>query len=104
MVVERPRTVDDFISEAAIKHGVSATVMREVIKCESMYQNIQSLIPANGPNGREDSWGIVQIHLPSHPSVTRAEALNKEFAANFLAEKLSKNQGYLWTCHRNLYK
>jgi len=102
-VVVKP-TVSSLITKYASKYGVSEAVMRKVIDCESQYQNIQSRIPkASGPNGREDSWGIVQIHLPDHPNITKAQALDKEFAINFLAKNLSTGKGRMWTCWRKYY-
>jgi soluble lytic murein transglycosylase-like protein len=93
--LKAPRSVDSLIVEYSLKYGVSATVMRQVIKCESGFNP-----KAVGDGG--NSFGLVQIHLPSHPYVSRAQALDPEFAVLFLADKLSKNQGYLWTCYRKL--
>ena len=50
----------------------------EVIKCESNFRNIQSEIIKNGV--REPSFGIAQIHLPSHPDVSMEQALDEEFS------------------------
>lgn len=71
--------------------------MREIIHCESSGNP-----NAIGDNGQ--SYGLAQIHLPSWPDISKEQALDPEFAINFLAEKLSKNQGYLWTCWRMLIR
>jgi len=53
------------------------TILR-VLKCESNFRNIQSEIIKNGV--REPSFGIAQIHLPSHSGVTMEQALDEEFS------------------------
>lgn len=88
-----PRTILELINDSAMKYGVKASVMHTVIKCESGYN----------PNAVGDfgkSYGLVQIHLPSHPEISKAQALDREFAIDFLAKKLSTHQGRMWTCFR----
>lgn len=53
------------------------TILR-VLKCESSFVSEQSRIYKNGV--REPSFGIAQIHLPSHPDVTKEQALDEEFS------------------------
>lgn len=76
-------------------YNVSPIIMKQVISCESGWN-----INAIGDSGK--SFGLVQIHNPSHPSITQEEAINPEFAINFLAENLSKGRGSMWTCYRKL--
>lgn len=94
---QAPRTIDELIHDSALKYGVSESVMRTVIRCESGFRP-----NAIGDHGH--SFGLVQIYLPAWPSITREQALDPEFAVEFLAQKLSNQQGYLWTCHRLLVK
>ena len=84
------------IDTMATKYGVSSEVMNVVIKCESEY-NIKAL----GDGGK--SRGLSQIHSYYHPDVLDEEAYNPEFAIEFLAEKLSKGEGYLWSCYNMNY-
>lgn len=65
-------------------YGVSGYQMERTIECESRFNNVQSSAYQNGV--REDSWGIAQIHLPSHPDVSREEAMNEEFAIDWMAK------------------
>lgn len=51
---------------------------------------------------REKSYGLVQIHLPDNRDVSYREAIDPDFALNFLAEGLSNGYGSRWTCWRNL--
>lgn len=55
------------------------TILR-VLECESNFVSEQSRIYKNGV--REPSFGIAQIHLPSHPDVTKEQALDEEFSIN----------------------
>jgi len=83
------------IAEIAIKYEVSQETITKVIACESGYNP-----NAIGDGGK--SFGLVQIHLPSHPTISKEQALNPEFAVDFLGKKLSEGKGNLWTCYRNL--
>ena len=94
-VSEPPKTIEQLIDDKATEYQVSADLMRKIIHCES----------SGNPNAVGDggySHGLVQIHLPSHPYVSEGQALNPEFAINFLAENLSKGKGAMWTCYRML--
>lgn len=85
--------------------------MDKVISCESGYNpTIQSHHrykkdrPHEGvvAGQREQSFGLVQIHLPAHPNVSYQDALNPEFSVEFLAKKLSRDAGSHWTCYNQL--
>lgn len=94
-----PERIDREIDTQAEKYNVSAETMRKVIQCESTGSTtIQSHWVKNGE--REESYGLVQIHLPSHPHVTLEEAQDPKFAIEFLAKHLAQGQGKLWTCFR----
>lgn len=68
----------------------------QTLKCES------SLNPrAIGDHG--NSYGIAQIHLPSHKDITKEEALDPEFAIGWTAYQFSLGNHNQWTCYRNLY-
>lgn len=74
--------IDSIISEYAT--GTKAYRMKKTIYCESFYNNVQSYIVSNGV--REPSYGLSQIHLPSHPSVTKEQALDVRFAIWWMSE------------------
>ena len=83
--------------------------MNSIISCESGYNHlIQShhkYTTTNAPKGytvgdRERSFGLVQIHLPVH-DVTMAQALNPEFAIDFLAKNIAKGRASMWSCYTN---
>jgi hypothetical protein len=90
------------ILQKSAEYGVDPVVMIDVIRCESGFiEDVQSRLYYK-TGGREQSYGLVQIHLPHHPTVTYEQAIDPEFAIDFLARHLSEGKGYLWTCHRNL--
>ena len=80
-----PARIEKEIDEQAEKYGVSASEMKRVIKCESQGSTtVQS--HWRRPDGtREQSFGLVQIHLPAHKDVTKEEAQNPEFAIEWMA-------------------
>lgn len=88
--------IKDRIKHYAELYSVSEEVMNVVVKCESSYNP-----DALGDGGQ--SRGIVQIHGPSHPTISDAQAYEIEFSLNFLADNLSKGQGRMWTCYRKFY-
>ena len=65
-----------------------------IIACESNWKNVQSGIKKGGI--REDSWGIAQIHLPSHPTITKQQALDYEFAVGFIIDNIKAGRIGMW--------
>ena len=77
-------TLEDEIYRVAKEYGVNGYQMYRTIECESKFKNIQSQVFKNGK--QELSYGLSQIHLPSWPKVSKAEALNESFAIHFMAK------------------
>jgi len=50
---------------------------------------------------REQSFGLVQIHLPAHTNVSKEQALDPEFAIDFLAKNLAQGRGAMWSCYKS---
>lgn len=108
VVAQEPATIDPVVKVAIQKYAdqykVSSTEMYHVLKCESGFNSIQSRVPSiKGPNGREDSWGVAQIHLPAHPTVALEEAMDPEFAIEWTAQQFALGKQTMWTCYRTLY-
>lgn len=53
--------------------------------------------------GREESWGLVQIHLPDHKDITKAQAINPHFAINWMRDEWLKGNAWEWSCWNALY-
>lgn len=98
-------TLDPLIAYYADKYSVSYVEMYKTIECESGFDPlIQSLHKdPTGPNGREDSWGLVQIHLPAHPTITREEATDPRFALDFMAKNFAAGKASMWSCYTKIY-
>ncbi len=83
--------IDEIISRYAT--GTKAYQMKRTLFCESVgFQNVQSFVVTNGV--REPSYGIAQIHEPSHPQVTREQALDPEFSIKFMSDNWGKVAWY----------
>lgn len=49
-------------------------------------------------NGKqEQSYGLSQIHLPSHPDITHEQATNPKFAISWMASELSLGRAWQWS-------
>lgn len=91
-------TVRDYIVEQARLRRVSTELALEISECESAFLPQQSHYPdENGPNGREDSWGIWQINLPGK-NITRAQAMDVEFSTNWALDQLKQGNAHIWSC------
>jgi hypothetical protein len=49
---------------------------------------------------REESYGLVQIHLPAHPTVSKEEAQDPTFSIVFLVEHIKAGKAKIWSCYR----
>lgn len=78
--------IDRLIAKYAT--STKAYQMKRTLYCESHYRNIKSMLD-------EESYGIAQIHLPSHPNITKEQALNPEFSIQWMANNwTTKWYGY----------
>lgn len=90
--------------------GLSEGKMREI---EGVIggDGVNKLCP-NGESGwhpdavgdKGTSFGLVQIHLPAHPHITKEQALNPTFALNFIVDEFLLGHERKWTCWRVMYK
>ncbi len=102
-VVYSTSTAEAIVRSYAIFWGVSGDEMWETTVCEnpSLDPKKQSSYYKNGV--RENSWGNSQINLFWHPEVTKEQAQDPFFAANFMGKYFSEKKQSQWTCHRQLY-
>ena len=75
-------TIIRYIYDEAPKYGIDPDEVAHTIYCESKFYNVQSAVVKNGV--QEPSWGLAQIHIPSHPNVTVEQALTPTFAVDWM--------------------
>ena len=97
LVISAPITtisldVNSLIRNAASKYGISYTDLYKTLYCESRLNP-----DAVGDHGT--SFGVAQIHLPAHPDITKAEALDPTWAVNWAAQQFSTGGAGQWTCY-----
>lgn len=103
-------SIDEEITQAAKKYGVSHTELYDTLECESAHFTVldgQSFVkdPA-GPNGRENSWGIAQFNLPTDlttadgRTITMEIAITPEEAIDTAAYNFSIGKAARWSCYR----
>jgi hypothetical protein len=95
--------VIELIGEYAAKYGIDSGDMYAIVKCETagtFDPTIQSQHILRGV--QEPSFGLAQIHLPSHPTVSKEEAKDPHFALNFLARNMKDGRVGMWSCARIL--
>ncbi len=91
------------VDTVAARYGVSADRMWQTIKCEAtdpdtrmVSTTIQSLhVTKSGV--REPSFGLSQIHRPSHPHVTYEQAIDPLFAIDFMGKNFAAGNAWMWS-------
>lgn len=88
-------------------------VYSTVAKCENIAldTNLQSGHKYKYDNSRwgvrageqEKSFGLAMVHLPDHPTITREEATDPEFALSWMVQEFAAGRQSQWTCWRTLY-
>ena len=103
-IIEMPYTpelAEDLIKYYADKYAVDFDLMYDIVDCETagtFKADIQSGHVKNGV--QEPSFGLSQIHLPSHKTVSYEQAIDPNFALNFLAENISQGNVGIWSCYK----
>lgn len=94
---KRVYTPQEMVNKMAMKYKVSAITLSQVIKCESGFD-------PNKVGDHGTSFGLVQIHLPAHPTITKEQALDPFFSAEFIARSFAQNKQSMWSCYNMLSK
>ena len=84
-------SVREYAVYLAVHENLNVGEFLAVIECESRFNK-----NAIGDSG--NSYGLAQIHLPSHPTVTRELALNPFWSLNWMAEQWIKGNKKIWSC------
>ena len=101
-IIWTPEMVRELATNKAKEYGLHTKRFLATIECESGFESVQSNHYYKGE--REESYGVAQIHLPSHPSVTKEMALEPSFAVDWMAKQWVNDDAELWSCYRLLYK
>jgi hypothetical protein len=89
---EPPPTLKEQAQQIAIDHNISFEIMDKIITDESKWEP--------NPIGHNDggkSAGIAQIYLPSHPEITKEQALDPLWAINWVADEIKVGREWQWT-------
>lgn len=99
-------SIDDLIHQTVIKYGLNYQHFYGTLSCESegfKDVSIQSQVPdPSSPDGYEQSYGISQINLPSHPDISYASATDPSFAINYAGELFASGQETQLHCYKIL--
>ena len=95
-VIIKQMTLEEKIASTSRKYGISEVQMAKTIECESNNNSF-----AVGDNGQ--SYGLVQIFLPAHPEVTKEQALDEDFALDFMGKEFKKGNQKIWSCWKKIY-
>lgn len=91
---ESPETtaIIEYLYTEAPKHDIDPDPVARTIFCESRFYNIQSAVVVDGV--REPSYGLAQIHLPSHPTVSVEQALDPYFSVDWMLDHWHSEKWY----------
>ncbi len=86
------------IVKSAQVYGVKAPLIGAIIACESSNNPL-----AHKLSKVEDSWGLSQINLKAHKDVTKEEAIDPDFAVDYLAKNIKAGHASMWTCNAKVH-
>lgn len=86
------------IIDAAKRHHLNVDHFLAVSECEDPgLIDQQSNYIKDGI--REDSWGIFQINLGSHPEITKEQATDPVWASEWAAKEWEAGREWQWSCY-----
>lgn len=86
-------TAEGIIRASARRFGASEAMLVATLKCESDFE-----ADAVGDGG--ESLGIAQINLPSHPEISRTQALDPLWSIAWAAQEFAAGRAYEWSCFK----
>lgn len=103
-IEDTPITIKDKVYAAAAKYKVSGDQMWKVVStCENKQLDPKKQSEHYYKGVREQSYGLVQIHLPSHPDITYDQATDVDWSLNWMAKEFSKGNQWMWSCYTKIY-
>lgn len=95
------QSIEQMIALKAIENDLSPKYLVKLAKCESsLNPTIQSKFQQS--YGREQSFGLFQIHLKAHPHISVEQALDPVFNTTWAIEQIKKGKAprYWVHCHK----
>lgn len=96
-----PTELQALASSTAIANGLNVKHFVLTFQKESggfLDPTIQSQYPnPNGPNEKENSWGICQIDLDYHPDISREQATDPVWCLTWAAQQWANGHASLWS-------
>ena len=93
---ESPADYEAYARYEAKVNGVNAEHLVATLRCESHFN-------ANAIGDGGDSYGLAQIHLPSHPNISPEQALDGYWAIDWTIQQFYIGNAKLWSCWKRLY-
>lgn len=84
-------TLKTYATTKAVEANINVDGFLATIQCESKFDPL-----AVGDGGT--SYGIVQLHLPAHPDISKEMALDPFFSLAWAAEQFAQGRAWMWTC------
>lgn len=98
-----PERLEQLARNTAEAYDIDVEVFIETMRCESINFKDPAIQSGHYLHGkREQSFGVVQIHLPSHPDVSYEQAIDPVWALEWAANEFSKGNEHMWSCWRHL--
>lgn len=91
-----PAEFEAYARYEAKVQGVNADHLVQTLRCESHFKE-----NAIGDGG--NSYGLAQIHLPSHPNITVEQAMDGYWAIDWTINQFYIGNAKKWTCWRKFY-
>lgn len=106
-------TADDLTAiatDAAQRHGLHVPNFIATFKCKIKkrpdgtldYTAQSDHIRKDGI--RENSWGMWQINLDAHPTITKEQAQDPLWSTEWAANEWAEGRAWQWTCWKSLGK
>lgn len=112
-IEERKVMVREKVTTLAKEYGVSAEQVYQTVYCENnthepdrqsehryTYDNPRWGTVAGE---REKSFGLIQLHLPSHPTITYEQATDPEWSLEWMVQQFANGNQTAWSCWKKLY-
>lgn len=90
-------SVIELASQTAIAEGLNKRHFLATLNCESGFVY-------NAKGDDDESIGVAQIDLKYHPEITYSEAIDPNWALNWMANEWKNGRAREWSCWRDLYQ